>query len=237
MHCADLDLASAEAVAAETGGIAHHLDVTDGAAVDALAQELFRDPRGVDLVFNNAGIGHAGRVQDTPLEDWRRVVEVNLMGVVHGVHAFVPRLLAQGRAAHVVNTASLAGLVAPAGMAPYATTKFAVVGLTESLDAELAGTGVRMSALCPGIIDTAIVRTSVIRGDLARRKDRTAAFYAKRGTSPDAVAEAALEAVLRRRTVQPVPAVEVGAQWRLKRAAPRASRALMVGLMRVLDRG
>lgn len=112
----------------------------------------------MDVLHNNAGIGHAGNVEHTPLQDWRRVIDVNLMGVVHVVHAFVPRLLSQGTPAHIINTASLGGLVAAASLGPYCTTKFAVVGLTEALDAELSGRGIRVSAICPGFIDTGIAR-------------------------------------------------------------------------------
>ena len=102
VHVADLDAASAQAVADEIaaeGGraAAHTVDVSDAAAVEGLAEAVFVREATVDVLHNNAGIGHAGLVEDTTLEDWRRVVEVNLMGVIHGVHAFVPRLLAQGR--------------------------------------------------------------------------------------------------------------------------------------------
>ena len=107
------------------------------------------------------------------------------MGVVHGLHAFLPRLLAQDRPAHIVNTASMAGLVPAAGLGAYSATKAAVVGLTEALDIELRGTRIRVSALCPGVIDTAIVATSTMRGEWADRRARTADLYARRGTSPE----------------------------------------------------
>lgn len=215
--------------------MAHALDVTDAAAVDALAQELF-SAGGVDLLFNNAGIGVAGRVEDLELDDWRRVVEVNLMGVVHGVHAFVPRMQALGRPAHVVNTASMAGLVAMAGLSAYSATKFAVVGMTEALDVELAGSGVRMSALCPGVINTPIVERTTARGRAAEQMPRIQRLYRTRGTSPDVVARAALDGVLARRTVIPVPRWHVMPTWTLKRLTPRVHRLLSVGLTRLLDR-
>ena len=120
VHAADFSGDSAEAVAQQirdAGGqaVAHTVDVGDADAVDRLAGIVFaRGP--VDLLFNNAGIGHAGAVTDTTLSDWRRLIDVNLMGVVHGLHAFLPRLLDQGRPAHIVNTASMAGLVPAAGL-------------------------------------------------------------------------------------------------------------------------
>lgn len=228
VHVADLDEASAEAVRAEIEaaggrGVAHRVDVTDPAAVEGLAGAVFAQEGRVDVLHNNAGIGHGGPVEETTLEDWQRVLNVNLMGVVHGVHAFVPRLLAQGRPAHIVNTASMAGLVAAPKLAPYCTSKFAVVGLSESLEGELGPRGIHVSALCPGIISTAIVDRATFRGDTAERAGKIQAFYRDRGTSPDVVAEAAVEAVRRRRLVQPTPRYQVTPLWLLKRVAPRAS--------------
>jgi NAD(P)-dependent dehydrogenase (short-subunit alcohol dehydrogenase family) len=225
VHAADID-----------GSVTHTVDVSDAAAVERLAADVLAAEGRVDLLFNNAGIGHAGDVADTPLEDWRRIVDVNLMGVVHGVHAFVPRMLAQGAGAHIVNTASLAGLVANPGMVPYCTTKFAVVGLSEALDLELRGSGIRVSALCPGVIDTAIVRTSTLRGQFEGRRERIAGLYERRGTSPDAVAEAALAAVAARRVIQPAPRSHVLPAWLLKRYAPPAGRAMTLAVARVTDR-
>jgi NAD(P)-dependent dehydrogenase (short-subunit alcohol dehydrogenase family) len=236
VHVADVDRASAEAVAAEVGGVAHELDVRDAEAVDALAAAVFAADGRVDLLFNNAGVGHAGLVAETPLEDWRKVVEVNLMGVVH-VHAFLPRMLAQGRPAHIVNTASMAGLVANPGMVPYCTTKFGVVGLSEALDLEVRRQGVRVTALCPGIIDTAIVRTSVLRGDFATRRDRISGLYESRGTSPDVVALAALDAVARGRVIKTTPRSHVIPAWLLKRYAPPAGRLVVRGIARVSGLG
>ncbi len=230
VHVADVDAERATAVTGEivtSGGraTAHVVDVTDAQAVEALADASF-EAAGVDLLFNNAGVGHAGFVADTPLADWRRIVEVNLMGVVHGVHAFLPRLLAQGRPAHIVNTASMAGLVPSAGLVPYTTSKFAVVGLSESLDLEVAPKGIRVSALCPGIINTDIVRASPMRGEWDARHDRLTNLYATRGTSPDVVAAAALDAVARGRVIVPTPRYQVLPAWLLQRYAPPLGRAV-----------
>lgn len=240
VHLADVDDASAEVVAAEVraaGGtaVAHAVDVSDADAVARLAEVVFADGP-VDLLFNNAGIGHAGDVLDTELEDWRRLVGVNLMGVVHGVHAFLPRLLAQGRPAHIVNTASMAGLVPNPGMAPYSATKAAIVALSEALEGELAGTAVGVSVLCPGVIDTGIVKTSVMRGAWVDRQASAIELYAKRGTSPDVVARQALDAVARGRLVVPTPRYQVVPGWLVKRASPRASRALTAATMKQLGK-
>ena len=239
VHVADVDAERATAVAGEVAAAggrarAHVVDVTDAEAVEGLAAAAFEDGAGVDLVFNNAGVGHAGFVVDTPLADWRRIVEVNLMGVVHGVHAFLPRLLAQGRPAHIVNTASMAGLVPSAGLVPYTTSKFAVVGLSESLDLEVAPSGIRVTALCPGMIDTDIVRASPMRGEWDARHDRLTNLYATRGTSPDVVAAAALAAVARGRVIAPTPRYQVLPAWLLQRYAPPLGRALSKVTVRML---
>lgn len=231
VHIADLAGERAEAVAAEVergGGraTAHAVDVTDPAAVEALAEAVFSADGAVDVLHNNAGIGHAGPVDETTLEDWQKVIAVNLMGVVHGIHAFVPRMLAQGRPGHIVNTASMAGLVAVAEMAPYAASKHAVVGLSESLNAELAPRGIHVTALCPGVINTPIVARARMRGDLAQRQDRIQRFYQRHGASPDDVAEAVLDAVRRKALIRTVPRSHVAAAWGLRRLSPRAGQVL-----------
>ena len=126
VHVSDLDGAPADAVRAEIEAAAgagrataDAVDVTDPTAVESLAGRVFAEDGAVDVLHNNAGFGHAGRVEDTTLEGWQRVLGVNLMGTVHGIHFFVPRMLRQGRRAHVVNTASGLGLLASAQLAPY----------------------------------------------------------------------------------------------------------------------
>ncbi len=240
VHLADRDAPAVEAVAravTDAGGTAvpHVVDVADPEAVARLADAAFAAGP-VDLLFNNAGIGHAGAVTDTTLQDWHHLLDVNVMGVVHGLHAFLPRLLAQQRPAHIVNTASVAGLVPVPGLVPYSTTKAAVVGLSDALDIELRGTGVRVSALCPGVIDTAIVGTATMRGDYAKRQARSVERYAKLGTSPDVVARQTLDAIGRGRTVIPSPRYQVVPHWLLKRAAPRAAWAVSIAVSRVLTR-
>src|SRR4051812_21805701 len=155
VHAADINREAVQALVGELGddrAAAHELDVRDAAAVEALAAEIFALGRGVDVLHNNAGIGHAGEIEHTTIDDWDRVVGVNLLGVAYGVQAFAPRMLEQGRPASIVNTASSLGLVAMARMAPYCASKFGVVGLTEALHAELGPRGIHVSAVCPGII-------------------------------------------------------------------------------------
>jgi NAD(P)-dependent dehydrogenase (short-subunit alcohol dehydrogenase family) len=132
------------------------LDVRDPEAVTELVEATATDHGHLDLVFNNAGVGIGGEVAKMSLAHFERAVDVNLLGVVHGVLAAYPIMCRQGRG-HIVNTASLAGLVPGPGMVPYAMTKHAVVGMSLSLRAEAAAHGVRVSVICPGVIDTPIL--------------------------------------------------------------------------------
>jgi NAD(P)-dependent dehydrogenase (short-subunit alcohol dehydrogenase family) len=226
VHCADLDAESAELVARDIGtAVAHQLDVTDAAAVAALAARVFDEDGTVDILHNNAGIGHAGDVEHTTVDDWRRVIDVNLLGVAYGVAAFVPRMLVQGRAAHIVNTASGLGLMPAARMAPYCASKFGVVGMSEALNAELAPRGIHVTALCPGVINTAIGTTSIMRGGLAARQEQALEYYRTQGVPPEEVADAVVEAVRKRKLIQPVPTKHVAPGWLLHRISPRIGQS------------
>jgi NAD(P)-dependent dehydrogenase (short-subunit alcohol dehydrogenase family) len=242
VHAADVNEASAAAVAAEieaSGGSAraHVVDVADPAAVDALAAATFEAEQRVDILHNNAGIGHAANIEATTIEDWQRVIGVNLLGVAYGVQAFVPRMLAQGRPAVVINTASEAGLVPTARMAPYTTSKFGVVGMSEALNAELAPRGIRVVAVCPGIINTAIVRTGIVRGEIADIHDKAIAFYSKRGASPDVVAAAVLRAIDKPKLIVTVPRSHVLVPYLVHRISPRLIQPLSRHLTKLMSLG
>jgi NAD(P)-dependent dehydrogenase (short-subunit alcohol dehydrogenase family) len=238
VHAADIDMGSALEVVQEITGaggsaVAHALDVSDPVAVEALAQEIFAADGRVDILHNNAGIGHAGSVESTRVEDWQRVIGVNLLGVAYGIQAFVPRMLEQGGTASVVNTASQAGINPAPKMAPYCASKYGVVGLTESLNAELSPRGIHFSAICPGIIDTNIVATATMRGALeGKAHERLTDLYDKRGVSPDEVADAVLRAIDKHLLIVPVPRRQVLAPYLLHRLSPR----LLQPLARAIDR-
>lgn len=228
VHCADIDgAAAAETAEAIGNAAAHTVDVTDAAAVDDLARTVYAADNRVDLLFNNAGIGHAGRVEDTELEDWRRVLDVNVMGMIHGIHAFLPRMQEQGGRSHIVNTASLAGLISPPQMAPYAASKHAVVGLSESLASDLHGTDIAVTILCPGIINTPIVATSRLSGETAGRREHVIDYYRRKGATPDKVAADLLKDVRRRKLFCLTPRLEVGPAWLIHRLSPRLMGAVM----------
>lgn len=155
---ASLTAAGADAIGVPT-------DVSDGAAVDALAQRTLDAYGKVHLLFNNAGVGASGFVWEMSANDWSWVLGVNVMGVAHGVRAFTPIMLRQGEPAHIVNTASVAGLISPPAMGVYNASKHAVVALTETLyhDLRRVGGPVRCSLLCP-----AFVPTGIAEGERAR---------------------------------------------------------------------
>jgi NAD(P)-dependent dehydrogenase (short-subunit alcohol dehydrogenase family) len=154
---ADIEAAAASAAAAVLPGArAATVDVRDGAAVAALVDDVVAEHGRLDVMVNNAGIGVGGDVLELSLAHWDRVIDVNLRGVVHGVAAAYP-VMARQRGGHIVNIASLAGLVPSPLLTPYSATKHAVVGLSQSLRAEAKAYGVRVTTVCPGFVDTPIL--------------------------------------------------------------------------------
>ena len=159
---ADIQLDAMEATAEEIGAASVQADVSDPASVDALARTVLARYGAVHVVCNNAGIGPLAPVADLTLDDWRWMLGVNLWGVIHGVHTFLPVLKQNREGGHIVNTASMAGLVAGPRLGAYAAAKYGVVGLTEVLAAELAADNSRVgvSVLCPGTVHTSIGTSS-----------------------------------------------------------------------------
>jgi NAD(P)-dependent dehydrogenase (short-subunit alcohol dehydrogenase family) len=147
-------VAKLRAGGAEAIGVA--TDVTSRAAVEALADAAWQHYGRADIVFNNAGVAVAGAVATMKHEDWRWVIDVDLWGVIHGVEAFVPRLVEQKQGGHVLATASFAGLVPNVGLGAYCVAKYGVVALMEVLHKELRGHGIGASVLCPMRVRTAI---------------------------------------------------------------------------------
>jgi NAD(P)-dependent dehydrogenase (short-subunit alcohol dehydrogenase family) len=177
-------------------------DVTVAADVQALATEALEAFGAVHLVCNNAGVAPLRPMLEMDIDTWRWLFEVNVMGVVHGVAVFTPLLVEQG-VGHVVNTASVAGLIATPGLGAYSATKHAVVGLSESLWHELDGTGVGVSVVCPSIVRTQIFDSERARPsrwggpeEWGERKDRYRSVVEAVGTPPEAVADAAARAVV-----------------------------------------
>ena len=138
------------------------LDVSDAEEVQRLVDETVAKHGRLDFIFNNAGIGVGGEVQNLKLEDWRRIIDINLMGVIYGTSAAYQVMIQQGFG-HIVNTASLAGLISGPGMVPYVAAKHAVVGLSKSLRVEAEIYGVKVTAVCPGFIQTGIYDAGTYR--------------------------------------------------------------------------
>ena len=235
VHCADIDGEAAQSVAAGLSNAqAYTLDVADSDAVAAFAAEIYASDGRVDLLFNNAGIGHAGLIADSELDDWRRQLDINVMGVVHGLHAFLPRMQAQTGTSHIINTASAAGLIALPRMAPYCAAKHAVVGLSQSLAAELHDSPIGVTILCPGTINTAIVERTQMRGNALKNQARAVSHYARKGASPDQVAEDVLHDVRKGRLFCVTPRSEVGLGWLAQRISPAFTHRLLRHRIRAL---
>ncbi len=155
---ADQTAAAIRARGGEANGLA--LDVTDADAYRRVVDELVEREKRIDYFFNNAGIAIGGEIRDLTLDVWRKVIDVNLWGVIHGVTAVYPHMLRQ-RSGHIVNTASMAGLVPFPGGAVYGVTKFGVVALSTALRAEGHALGVKVSVVCPGFIETPIYQAAI----------------------------------------------------------------------------
>jgi len=152
----DVNAEAASAVAAEVGGVGLAVDVADGGAVEAAVRAAAARLGGLSLLFNNAGIGSMARLHDYPLDEWDRLVRVNLGGVFHGIRAAAPLILQAGGGA-IVNTASISGTRPAAGEGPYAAAKAAVAALTATAALEY-GPRIRVNAVSPGMIDTALTQ-------------------------------------------------------------------------------
>ena len=206
------------------------VDVRDATQVQALVDGAHGELGRIDYIFNNAGVNLCAEIRDTTLEDWNLMIDVNLRGVVHGVHAAYSIMRGQ-RFGHIVNTASAAGLIPAAAEGAYTATKHAVVGLSSTLRIEAAGFGVKVSVVCPGLVDRPILEsTKYAKLDPeALRK-----IWPGKPTPPRKAARQILRGVHRNRFYI-VLTPTVHALWRLHRYAPGTSLGvgrIAVGLFR-----
>lgn len=202
---ADIDASKARAIAKACGARAVQVDVADAASVAALADEAFDVFGAVDLLCNNAGVFQGGLTWERSLGDWEWSLGVNLMGIVHAITSFVPRMIAQDTDGHIVNTSSVAALVSGPISAPYIVSKSAVFTLTECLAHDLAFVGAKIGAsvLIPSAIDTEIALSARVRderyGEDATESGRVVleflASTTATGLKPDAVVDPVLEAI------------------------------------------
>ena len=186
---------------------AYKLDVADYAQMQAVATRVQQDIGVPSIVVNNAGIAVAGSLLDCSLENWEKVVSINLMGVVHGCKAFLPAMVKSNSPGHIVNIASMAGFSGVAKLGAYTATKFAIVGFSESLRAEMSAHQIGVSAICPGLISTNIVSAGIFESsevDVEEKRRAINALYSRRNYTPDRVAKVILKAIRKNRAVVPV---------------------------------
>ncbi|MEW1644498.1 SDR family oxidoreductase [Streptomyces sp. NPDC091219] len=208
---------------------AETVDVSDEQAMEKLAEKVAAEYGVVDVLINNAGIGLSGSFFDTTPEDWKKVLDVNLWGVIHGCRLFGKQMAERGQGGHIVNTASAAAFQPSKALPAYSTSKAAVLMLSECLRAELSGQGIGVSAICPGLVNTNITSTAHFAGvdadEEKRRQKKSARLYGMRNYPPEKVAAAILRAVVRDEAVVPVTPEARGAHL-MSRFAPRALRAM-----------
>ncbi|HSV37590.1 MAG TPA: SDR family oxidoreductase, partial [Nocardioidaceae bacterium] len=209
----DRNLASAKetsALVSELGAESHAyaVDVSDEAAMTAFAEKVMAKHGVPDVLVNNAGIGQAGAFLNTTSEEFQRVLDINLNGVVYGCRAFAPAMVARGEGGQIVNLSSLAAFSPQRAMGAYATSKAAVLMFSECLRAELAHTGIGVTAVCPGVVNTNIVATTQFTGvsaeDEAAKQARFDAVYQRRNYGPDKVAKQIVKGVLKDKPLLPV---------------------------------
>lgn len=239
---ADLNIDEATAVAeklsAEGGkATADALDVSDAEAVASLVQNTRKRCGRLDYMFNNAGIALNGKFEDFEIAHWRKVIEINLMGVVHGAKS-AERVMNQQGFGHIVNTASFAGLFPWPTTIPYTATKHAIVGLSMAMRAELADSGIRVSVLCPGTILTPMIENGASPerwvGTYSQEKLDNL-FQNARGMAPDTFAKKSLDRVAKN---DPMIVLPSGYKllWNINRVSPplaiRLSRQIRQAILK-----
>jgi len=218
--------ASAEAIRSLGREVqAERVDVSSADQMAAFASSVHARLEAVDLLMNNAGVAIGGAFLDTSLADWDWILGINLCGVIHGCHYFIPRMVQRGRGGHVINVSSAAGYSASSALAAYNATKFGVLGLSEALWEELRPHGIGVTAVCPGLIDTPITRSARLVGAMDKHaiREEMVRGYQRRGYGPERVATNILKAVQRDRLVAPI-SPEAWALYYAKRFAPWALR-------------
>lgn len=219
-------LAETAGLVTEKGGkpVLEQADVSDWDDMQRLASRVHKRYEALDILVNNAGVATAGDFLSTPIDDWHWVLGINVMGVVHGCKLFGQRMAQAGRG-HIVNIASAAGYYAAPDMSCYSASKHAVMGLTESLRLEMAEFGIGVSAICPGVINTNIVKVMRTSGHMTEVQGKITDIYRRRNYGPELVAEAVVSAIEGNRAIVPV-SPEAWALYAAKRLAPEVMDAV-----------
>ena len=181
-------------------------DVADAGSMARAADQTIAELGKIHVLCNNAGVGGGSGADDISLDSWRWVLDVNLMGVVHGIHAFLPHMRAHGEPGHIVNTASMAGMLSDGGLgfSPYSASKYGIVAISEGLRAELAPHGIGVTVLCPGFVRTRIAEAGRNRHDrygppTASGRSAVMTELVRAGIDPQSVAERTIAAIRRNR--------------------------------------
>ncbi len=228
----DVDQPRLDALAAELGEralVMRRVDVADRAQMSAFADAVHAAVPAADVVINNAGVAVGGTFLDTSLDDWDWLLGINLRGVVHGCHFFVRPMVERGTG-HVINISSILGIYPAPNVTAYVASKFAVLGFSRALRAELGPRGVGVTAICPGMIATAIVADGRMAGAVGASKPRMIERF-KKGLSPDRVADVILDAVRTNPAIRTVGR-DAWAIHQLTRLAPWSLQRLGNALVR-----
>jgi short-subunit dehydrogenase len=220
--CADIDLAAAEETVKLINGLGakgfvFQCDVGDKAQVEQLSEQaevLMQHP--VTLLINNAGVGLGGKFDELSLEDWQWCMNINLWGVIHGCHYFVPKLKKLGYGA-IINVASAASYTAAPEMTAYNVTKAGVLALSETLSAELRKFKIKVNVLCPTLVPTNIIKNGRIPGRYSKLADHALMNYAF--TTSDSVAKLTLDR-LDKGQLYTIPQIDAKSFWLMKRTSP-----------------
>jgi NAD(P)-dependent dehydrogenase (short-subunit alcohol dehydrogenase family) len=228
----DLDEAGLTAAGKRIEGLGRsaftrRVDVSSADEMRAFADEVHQQVEAVDILMNNAGVAIGGPFLSTSLEDWNWILGINTLGVVHGCHFFIPKMVERDKGGHVINVSSAAGYSASSVLAAYNATKFSVLGLSEALWEELQPHSIGVTAICPGIIDTPITRNARLVGEMDKpeKRDEMVSGYQRRGYTPARVATNILKAVEKNRLVAPI-SPEAWGLYYMKRFVPWLLRRL-----------
>ncbi len=206
----------------------YRVDHADYESVKEFSERFFEDWDHVDILCSNAGVGAGGRIEELTLEDWQWMMNINLWNSIYMVQLFIPKMI-QRKTGQILITSSGAGIIGIPGMAPYCTSKFAMLGLAESLRLELYRHNIKVSALCPGIIDTNIIRGGKIYFHDAPgtpAKEKVEKFYDRFGVHPKIVAKQAIRGMARDTGIIPSP-LHMWGTYLLKRISPALYQGLV----------
>lgn len=223
----DVDQPRLESLATELGEhtlLVRQVDVSDRAQMAAFADAVHAEVPAADIVVNNAGVACGGSFLQTSLDDWDWLLGINVRGVVHGCHFFIPKMVERGTGGQVINLSSILGIYPAPSVSAYVASKFAVLGFSQSLRTELVAHDIGVTAVCPGLINTAIVEDGRMTGRVLERKAKVSAVFRK-GSSPELVARAIVDAAHHNPAIKLVGR-DAWAIWALTRVASKATTRL-----------